>query len=107
MCRPCTVSGFSIRGFSGFGVGATAASGTVFKDNVMTDNRDAGLFAAQSLDTRMLSNRASGSRFGVLTTGAVGGTVAANSLPDNRVRTFDDLADYRLTANRVNRNTRV
>ena len=104
-----TVSGFSIRGFSGFGVAATAASRTLFKDNVTSTNRDGGLFAAQSLDTRMLSNRASGGRFGVLISGAVGGTVAANALHDNCVGAllFFEAAEYRLAANRVNRNTRV
>ena len=104
-----TVRGFTIRGFSGFGVGATAASGTRFKDNVTTNNRDAGLFAAQSLDTRMVSNRASGSRFGVLLSGAVGGTVAANSLHDNCVGAslFAATTAYRLAANRISRNTRV
>ena len=104
-----TVSGFSIRGFPGFGLGATAASGTLFKDNVMTNNRDAGLFAAQSLDTRMLSNDASGGRFGVLISVAVGGTVTANSLHDNCAGAllFSGAAEYRLAANRVNRNTRV
>ena len=104
-----TVSGFTIRGFTGFGVAATAASHTVFKDNVSLNNRDGGIFAAQSLDTRMVSNRASGSRFGVLITGAVGGTVAANSLHDNCVGAlvFAAAAEYRLAANRIDRNTRV
>jgi nitrous oxidase accessory protein NosD len=80
-----TVSGFAVRGFAGFGVAATAASHTVFKANVTTDNRDAGLFSGQSLDTRIVANRASGGRFGVLVTGALRGTVAANSLHDNCV----------------------
>ena len=57
----------------------------------------------------MLSNRASGGRFGVLISGAVGGTVAANALHDNCVGAllFFEAAEYRLAANRVNRNTRV
>jgi hypothetical protein len=104
-----TVSGFAVRGFAGFGVAATAASHTVFKANVTTDNRDAGLFSGQSLDTRIVANRASGGRFGVLVTGALRGTVAANSLHDNCVGAllFAEAAEYRLAANRVHRNTQA
>jgi hypothetical protein len=104
-----TVSGFAISGFSGFGVAATAASRTLFKANVTSNNRDGGIFAAQSLDTRILLNRASGSRFGVLISAALGGTVAANSLHDNCVGAlvFAAAAGYRLAANRIHRNTRV
>jgi nitrous oxidase accessory protein NosD len=104
-----TVSGFMIRGFSGFGVVATAASGTLFKDNVTSNNRDGGINATRSLDTRILANHASGGRFGVLVVGALGGTVAANSLHDNCVGAllFAGAAEYRLAANRIDRNTRV
>jgi nitrous oxidase accessory protein NosD len=104
-----TVSGFTIRGFAGFGLVATAASRTLFKDNITSNNRDGGLNATQSLDTRILANRASGGRFGVSVTGALGGTVAANSLHDNCVGAllFVAAAEYRLAANRIDRNTRV
>jgi hypothetical protein len=104
-----TVSGFTIRGFTGFGVAATAASRTLLKDNVTSNNRDGGIFAAQSLDMRILSNRASGSRFGVLISAAVGGTVAANTLKDNCVGAlvFAAAAEYHLAVNRIDRNTRV
>jgi Right handed beta helix region len=104
-----TVSGFTIRGFSGFGVAATAASHTLFKDNITSNNRDGGILAAQTLDTRILANRASGGRFGVLLTGVLGGTVAANSLDGNCVGAllFAGTAAYRLAANRIERNTRV
>jgi Right handed beta helix region len=104
-----TVSGFTITGFTGFAVAATAASRTLFKGNVGINNRDGGIFAAQSLDTRILANRASGSRFGVLISSALRGSVAANSLHDNCVGAlvFAAAADYRLAANRIHRNTRV
>jgi nitrous oxidase accessory protein NosD len=104
-----TVSGFTIRGFTGFGVAATAASRTLFKGNVTSNNRDGGLFASQSLDTRILANETSGGRFGVLVVGVVGGTVAANSLHDNCVGAllFFEAVEYRLTANLIDRNTRV
>ena len=104
-----TVSGFAIRGFSGFGVAATAASRTLIKDNFTSSNRDGGIFAAQSLDTRIIANRASGSRFGLLISGAVRGVVAGTSLHDNCVGAlvFAAAAEYRLAANRIRRNTRV
>jgi hypothetical protein len=55
----------------------------------------------------MVSNSVSGSPFGVLISGAVGGTVAANSLHDNCVGAlvFAAAAEYRLAANRIDRNT--
>jgi nitrous oxidase accessory protein NosD len=104
-----TVSGFTIRGFAGFGLVATAASRTLFKDNVTSNNRDGGINATQSLDTRILANHASGGRFGVLVTGALGGTVAANSLHHNCVGAllFVAAAEYRLAANQIDRNTQV
>jgi nitrous oxidase accessory protein NosD len=104
-----TVSGFTIRGFSGFGVAATAASHTLFKGNITSNNRDGGILAAQTLDTRILANRAWGGRFGALLTGVVGGTVATNSLDGNCVGAllFAGTSEYRLAANRIERNTRV
>jgi nitrous oxidase accessory protein NosD len=104
-----TVSGFTIRGFPGSGLAAVAASRTHLTDNVTSNNRDSGISATQSLDTRILANRAAGGRFGVLVTGSLGGTVAANWLHDNCVGAllFFAAAEYRLAGNRVERNTRV
>jgi nitrous oxidase accessory protein NosD len=104
-----TVSGFTIRGFSGFGLVATAASHTLFKHNVTSSNRNGGINASQSLDTRILANHASDGRFGVFVTGALGGTVAGNWLHDNCVGAllFVAAAEYRLAGNRIDRNTRV
>src|SRR5215212_8396277 len=54
-----TVRGFTIRSFVG------TARDTTFKANVAQDNSDDGIGSANSIGTRVLSNRVSGSRFGI------------------------------------------
>jgi parallel beta-helix repeat protein len=103
-----TIRGFTIRGFAGSAIAATAASETTVADNVATNNRDAGIIAAQSRDMRMRSNQASGSRFGILVSGALGGTVVANRVHDNCVGALLlRAAEFRIAANGIQRNTRV
>jgi parallel beta-helix repeat protein len=104
-----TVSGFSIRGFTGSGLSAIGASSTTFVANVVRDNGDAGIAALESTGTRLLSNQASGSRFGIFILGALGGEIVSNSVHDNCVGLFAflDAAQFRIAANGINRNSRV
>jgi parallel beta-helix repeat protein len=108
-----TVTGFTVRGFTGSGIVAVAAHATRFSDNVVADNGDAGISAGQSTDTLVLSNRASGGRFGVFLTAARGGRVAGNLVHDNCVGVFAlDLGlgasgAFRVVANAIRHNTRA
>jgi parallel beta-helix repeat protein len=104
-----TIRGFSVRGFTGSGLSAIGASGTTFTDNVVSNNGDAGITALQSKGTRLLSNQASGSRFGIFILGALGGEIVGNSVHDNCVGVFAflDAAQFRIATNAINRNTRL
>jgi hypothetical protein len=53
-----TVTGFTVRGFTGSGIGAIAARGTP-RGQLATDNREGGIAAIVSTGTRMRFNRAS------------------------------------------------
>ena len=108
-----TVTGFTVRGFTGSGLVAVAAHDTTFRGNVATDNGDAEISAAQATDTRVLANRASGGRFGVFLTESRGGRVVGNLVHDNCVGLFAlDLGsgssgDFLIAANRIRHNTRA
>lgn len=104
-----TVTGFSVRGFTGSGLLAAAASGTTFEGNVVSNNGDAGITALQSTGTRVLSNQASGSRFGIFVFAALGGEIVGNSVHDNCVGVFAfvDAAEFRISANGIHHNTRL
>ena len=108
-----TVRGFTIRDFVGSGLVAVAASDTTFKGNVMQNNTDDGVGSNLSIGTRVLANRASGSRFGVRVFSALGGRVVANSLRDNCVgmivlaSPFGAAGEFRMTGNAVQHNTRA
>jgi nitrous oxidase accessory protein NosD len=107
--RHVTVSGFTVRGFTGSGLIAIAGSGTTFTGNVVRDNGDAGVTTAESTGTRVLANDASGSRFGLFLLGGVGGDVAGNAVHDNCVGVFAfaGAASFRIAANAVHGNTRA
>jgi parallel beta-helix repeat protein len=108
-----TVSGFTVRGFTGSGLLAVAAHGTTFSANEARDNGDAEISAGQSTDTLVLSNRASGGRFGIFLTGARGGRVVGNLVHDNCVGLFAlDLGSaspgaFRIAGNAFRHNTRA
>jgi parallel beta-helix repeat protein len=108
-----TVTGFTVRGFTGSGIVAIAAHATRVSNNVVTDNGDAGITAGQSTDTLVLANRTSGSRFGIFLTAARGGRVAGNLVHDNCVGLFAlDLGvgvsgAFRVVANAIHHNTRA
>src|SRR4051794_1129451 len=102
-----TVTGFTIRGFTGSALTAIGAANTTFKGNVVSDNGDAGVSAAQSTQTHVLSNQVSGSRFGIFLVDALGGDVLGNSVHDNCVGVFAfaGTADFRIAGNSIHRNT--
>ena len=131
-----TVSGFTVRDFTGAGIGAVAARDTILTGNIATDNGEGGIAAIVSTGTRMLFNRASGtdaaafsvvlsptadatlfaneaqdSRFGILINDAQHGRIVANSVHDNCVGVLVAAApgaagDFRIAANHIHRNTR-
>jgi hypothetical protein len=107
--RHVTVSGFTVRGFTGSGLIAIAGSDTTFIGNVARDNGDAGVTTGQSTGTRLLANDVSGSRFGIFLLAAVGGEVDGNSVHDNCVGVFAfaGASSFRIAANVVRGNTRA
>jgi parallel beta-helix repeat protein len=108
-----TISGFTVRGFTGSGLLAVAAHGTRFSGNVATDNGDAGISAAQATDTLVLFNRASGGRFGIFLTESRGGLVQGNLVHDNCVGLLaldlgsGSAGDFRIAANGIRHNTKA
>jgi parallel beta-helix repeat protein len=108
-----TVSGFTIRDFIGSGLVAVGARDTTFKGNVAHNNTDDGFSSTVSIGTRVLSNRASGGRFGVRVFSSVGGRIVANSLHDNCVGVFvlaspfGAAGEFRMAGNAVRHNTRA
>lgn len=107
-----TITGFTVRDFTGSGILAVAAHATTLTANVATDNGDAGISAGQSTDTLVVANRTSGGRFGIFLTAAHGGRVAGNVVHDNCVGIFAlDLGvgasgAVRIAANAIDHNTR-
>jgi nitrous oxidase accessory protein NosD len=108
-----TVSGVTVRGFTGSGLVANAARDVTFKGNVSIDNGESGIGAIIATGTRFLFNRAAGneqagfsvssspmadatllaneaegSRFGVSILDALHGRIIANSVHDNCVGVF-------------------
>jgi parallel beta-helix repeat protein len=108
-----TVSGFSVRGFTGSGLLAIAAHGTTFRGNVATNNGDAEISAGQATDTLVLGNRASGGRFGIFLTESRGGLVLGNRVHGNCAGVFAlDLGSgssggFRIAGNAIRHNTRA
>ena len=126
--RDVTLTGFTIRGFTGSGLFAIGASDTTFAGNVADGNAEAGIQASATTRTRLLFNRASGtdraafflfrspalrlvgnvaedSRFGFQISDA-DGRMLANSVHDNCVGVFlDATAVFHVAANRIQRNT--
>jgi parallel beta-helix repeat protein len=108
-----TVRGFTIRNFVGTGLLAVAARDTTFMGNVAQDNTDDGIGSANSIGTRVLSNRVSRSRFGIRVFSALGGRIVGNSLHDNCVGVivlaspFGAAGEFRMTGNVVRHNRRA
>src|SRR4051794_32646178 len=110
--RGVAVSGFSVRGFTGYGVPAAAARDTTIEDNVMQNDAAAGIGVIASTDTRVLANRASGGRFGVFLGSATGGRIAGNALSENCVGLLmlDSLGPaggFTVSGNRIDHNHRA
>jgi parallel beta-helix repeat protein len=109
--RNVTVSGFTVRGFTGYGITAAAARHTTIEGNVVQDDGDAGISVIASTDTRLLSNQTSGGRFGVFLGSAVGGRLAGNTVSENCVgvlmlNSLGPAGGFTVTANHIHHNTR-
>ncbi len=83
-----SVTGFTVRGFSGNGISAAAARDTTLSGNVVEDNGDGGLAAIASTGVRIHANRTAGNRFGIYVGSSVGGSIAANAVHDNCLGVF-------------------
>jgi parallel beta-helix repeat protein len=110
--RHVTVTGFTVRGFTGNGITAAAARDVTLSGNVAEGNGDGGLAAIGSTGARMLGNRTSGNRFGVFAGGSIGGTIAGNAIHDNCVGLFalgqpSPAGGFRITGNDVRHNSRA
>jgi hypothetical protein len=106
------VSGFTVRGFTGYGITAAAAHETTIDGNVMQNDGAAGVGVIASTDTRVLANRASGGRFGVFLGSATGGRITANSLSENCVGllmldTLGPAGGFTIRGNRIDHNQRA
>jgi nitrous oxidase accessory protein NosD len=107
-----SISGFTVRGFSGDGVVAAAAQDATIAGNVTEGNGDAGVAAIASTGVRVLSNRTAGNRFGVFAGGSVGGSIAGNTITGNCAGVFaigqpSPAGGFRIAANGIRRNTRA
>jgi nitrous oxidase accessory protein NosD len=108
-----SVTGFTVRGFTGNGITAAAATGVTIAGNLAEGNGDGGVAAIASSRVRMRANRTAGNRFGVYVGGSLAGSVTGNSIHDNCVGVFvlgqSELpaGRYRIAANAIRRNTRA
>jgi hypothetical protein len=109
--RHVSVTGFTVRGFTGNGITAAAAHDVTIADNLVQGNGDGGVAAIASTDVRVRANRTAGNRFGVFVGGSLAGSVTGNSIHDNCIGVFvlgqpRPAGRYRITANDIRRNTR-
>jgi parallel beta-helix repeat protein len=110
--RRVTVTGFTVRGFTGNGITAAAARDVTLSGNVAEGNGDGGLAAIGSTGVRVLGNRTSGNRFGVFAGGSLGGTIAGNAIHDNCVGVFalgqpSPTGGFRILGNDIRHKTRA
>src|SRR3954452_5655183 len=63
--KDVSVTGFTVRGFTGSGLITSGASDATFKGNVVENNGDAGISDAQWRGPRVLAKEPSGIRFGI------------------------------------------
>jgi hypothetical protein len=107
-----SVTGFTVRGFTGNGITAAAAKDATIAGNLVQGNGDGGLAAIASTGVRMRANRTTDNRFGVYVGGSLAGTITGNSIHDNCVGVFvlgqpRPAGRYRIEANTIRRNTRA
>jgi nitrous oxidase accessory protein NosD len=107
-----SVTGFTVRGFTGNGITAAAAHDVTIAGNLVQGNGDGGLAAIGSTGVRMRANRTTGNRFGVYVGGSLAGSITGNSIHDNCVGVFvlaqpGPAGRYRIAANGIRRNTRA
>jgi parallel beta-helix repeat protein len=106
-----SVTGFTVRHFTGNGITAAAASDTTIAGNVVQGNGDGGVAAIGSTGVRMRANRATGNRFGVYVGGSLGGRIIGNSIQHNCVGVLvlgepRPAGRYRIAANAIRDNSR-
>src|SRR4051794_18200510 len=104
-----SVTGFSVRGFSGNGITAAAAHDATIAGNVVEGNGDGGIAAIASSGVRMRANRGAGNRFGAYVGGSLAGSITGNSIHDNCIGIFvlgqpRPAGRYRIAANGIRRN---
>jgi Right handed beta helix region len=107
-----SVTGFTVRGFTGNGITAAAANDVTIAGNEAEGNGDGGIAAIASTRIRMSSNRTAGNRFGVYIGGSLAGGITGNSIHDNCVGIFvlaqpRPAGGLRIAANGIRRNTRA
>ncbi len=107
-----SVTGFTVRGFTGNGVTAAAARDVTIAGNVAQGNGDGGIAAIASTGVRMDANRTAGNRFGIYVGGSLAGRITGNSIHDNCVGVFVlgqplPAGGYRIAANEIRGNTRA
>jgi parallel beta-helix repeat protein len=107
-----TVTGFTVRGFTGNGISAAAARDATLAGNVTEGNGDGGIAAIGSTGVRMRSNRTAGNRFGIYVGSSVGGSIAGNAVHDNCVgvfvlAAFGPAGAFGIAANAVRDNTKA
>ena len=107
-----SVTGFTVRGFTGNGITTAAASDVTIAGNQVEGNGDGGLAAIASSGVRMRSNRTAGNRFGVYVGGSLAGSITGNSIHDDCVGVFVlgqplPAGRYRIAGNDIRRNTRA
>jgi nitrous oxidase accessory protein NosD len=107
-----SVTGFTVRGFTGNGITTAAANDVTIAGNVVERNGDGGLAAIASSGVRMRANRTAGNRFGVYIGGSLAGSITGDSIHDNCIGVFVlgqplPAGRYRIAGNDIRRNTRA
>jgi nitrous oxidase accessory protein NosD len=107
-----SVTGFTVRGFTGNGITAAAAHDVTIAGNLVQGNGDGGVAAIASSGVRIRANRTAGNRFGVYVGGSLAGRITGNSIRDNCVGVFvlaqpGPAGRYRIADNDIRRNTRA
>jgi nitrous oxidase accessory protein NosD len=110
--RHVTVTGFTVRGFTGNGITAAAARDATLSGNVVEGNGDGGLAAIGSTGVRIQANRTAGNRFGIYAGSSVGGSIAGNAVHDNCVGVFvlaalGPAGGFPIAGNAISHNTKA
>jgi parallel beta-helix repeat protein len=107
-----SVSGFTVRGFTGNGISTAGARDATLSGNVAAGNGDGGIAAIGSSGVRVLHNRTADNRFGIYIGSSVGGSIAGNSVHDNCIgvfvlAAFGPAGGFPISANAIRHNTKA